>query len=484
VTSEEIRIGGEILEEVAGILPGDVSTEKSFAADLDSLSMVEVVAAEENCDTTSPEQVADEDEPHHHRRCRQVHREAQTRRVTEVLVTGLGATTPLGGDVPSTWAAMLAGKSGVRKIDAEWAQDLPVRLVANLAAEPTDTLERVQARRLDRSQQVALVAAREAWADAGTPEVDPERLAVVVGTGIGGAVTLLGQDDIMELQGHRRVSPLTIPMLMPNGAAAIVGLEIGARAGVHTPVSACASGAEAIAWGLDVIRSGRADVVVVGGAEACIHPVLLAGFSQMQALSTRNDDPEAASRPFDKGRDGFVFGEGAGVLVLERAEYAKARGARVYARLAGAGITADAHHIAAPDPVGAGASRAITKAVQDAGLTAADIGHANAHATSTPLGDTAEAAALLSALGEHPVVTSTKSMTGHLLGAAGAVEAIATLLAVRDGLVPFTRNLDDPDDDIRLDLARDKPREITLHAAVNDSFGFGGHNVALVFTAA
>jgi 3-oxoacyl-[acyl-carrier-protein] synthase II len=404
--------------------------------------------------------------------------------MTEVLVTGLGATTPLGGDVPSTWAAMLAGESGVRKIDADWAQDLPVRIAANLAVEPTDTLERVQARRLDRSQQVALVAAREAWADAGTPEVDPERLAVVIGTGIGGLLTLLRQDDILEKQGHRRVSPLTIPMLMPNGAAATVGLEIGACAGVHTPVSACASGAEAIAWGLHIIRSGRADVVVVGGAEACIHPLPLAGFAQMQALSTCNDDPEAACRPFDKGRDGFVIGEGAGILVLERAEYAKARGARVHAELAGAGITSDAYHIAAPDPVGAGASRAITQAVQDAGLTAADIGHANAHATSTPLGDAAEAAALLNALGEHPVVTSTKSMTGHLLGAAGAVEAIATLLTVRDGVVPFTRNLDDPDDNIRLDLVRDEPRQIALHAAVNDSFGFGGHNVALIFAAA
>ncbi|MGB9376123.1 MAG: beta-ketoacyl-ACP synthase II [Mycobacteriales bacterium] len=404
--------------------------------------------------------------------------------MTEVLVTGLGATTPLGGDVASTWAAMLEGKSGVRKLEDEWAEQLPARIVARLAVEPTETLERVQARRLDRSQQVALVAAREAWADCGAPEIDPERLAVVVGTGIGGALTLLGQDDILESKGHRRVSPLTIPMLMPNGPAATVGLALGARAGVHAPVSACASGAEAVAMGLDIIRAGRADVVVVGGAEACIHPLPLAGFAQMQALSTRNDEPEAASRPFDKARDGFVLGEGAGMLVLERAGFAEARGAKVYARLAGAGMSADAHHIAAPDPVGAGASRAIIKAVQDAGLTAADIGHVNAHATSTPVGDTAEAAALLSSLGEHPVVTSTKSMTGHLLGAAGAVEAIATLLAIRDGKVPATINLDDPDDDIRLDIARVSPREVKLLAAVNDSFGFGGHNVALVFTAA
>lgn len=404
--------------------------------------------------------------------------------MTVVLITGLGATTPLGGDVASTWKALLAGASGVRPLKPEWADQLPVKIAANLAVEPTETLERVQARRLDRSQQVALVAAREAWADAGCPAVDKQRLAVVIGTGIGGAVTLLDQDDILEAKGHRRVSPLTIPMLMPNGPAATVGLEVGAQAGVHAPVSACASGAEAIALGLDMIRANRADVVVVGGAEACIHPLPLAGFAQMQALSTRNDDPGAASRPFDKARDGFVLGEGAGVLVLERAEYARARGARVYGQLAGAGMTADAYHIAIPDPVGAGASRAIGQAVADAGLQPADIGHVNAHATSTPVGDTSEAAAIRSAIGNHPVVTSTKSMTGHLLGAAGAVEAIATVLAVRHGLVPPTRNLDNPDDNIELDIAVVQPREVSLSAAISDSFGFGGHNVALVFAAA
>ncbi len=404
--------------------------------------------------------------------------------MTVVLITGLGTTTPLGGDVASTWKALLAGASGVRPLKPEWADQLPVKIAANLAVEPTETLERVQARRLDRSQQVALVAAREAWADAGCPAVDKQRLAVVIGTGIGGAVTLLDQDDILEAKGHRRVSPLTIPMLMPNGPAATVGLEVGAQAGVHAPVSACASGAEAIALGLDMIRANRADVVVVGGAEACIHPLPLAGFAQMQALSTRNDDPGAASRPFDKARDGFVLGEGAGVLVLERAEYARARGARVYGQLAGAGMTADAYHIAIPDPVGAGASRAIGQAIADAGLQPADIGHVNAHATSTPVGDTSEAAAIRSTIGSHPVVTSTKSMTGHLLGAAGAIEAIATVLAVRHGLVPPTRNLDNPDDDIGLDIAVGQPREVSLSAAVSDSFGFGGHNVALVFTAA
>jgi len=399
----------------------------------------------------------------------------------DIAVTGIGATTPVGGDAPSTWQALLAGRSGVRVLDEPWAQDMPVRIAATLAVEPADVLERVQARRLDRCQQVALVAAREAWADAGRPDVEPERLGVVVGTGIGGALTLLAQDDALEAGGPRKVSPLTVPMLMPNGPAAAVGLDLGARAFVRAPVSACASGAEAIALGLDQLRAGRADVVVVGGAEACIHPLPMAGFAKMQALSTRNDEPERASRPFDKARDGFVLGEGAGMLVLERAADAAARGAKIYGLLAGAGISADSYHIAAPEPDGAGAARAIRQAVADGGLSPVDIGHVNAHATSTPVGDTAEAAAILAALGGHPVVTSTKSVTGHLLGAAGAVEAIATVLAVRDGVIPPTLNLEDPDDAVTLDVVRVSPRQVALSAALNDSFGFGGHDVALAF---
>jgi len=404
--------------------------------------------------------------------------------MTDVVITGLGATTPLGGDVASTWAAMLAGKSGVVPLTEEWAGDLPAKIAARLAVDPATVLDRVEARRLDRVQQAAVVAAREAWADAGKPEVDSERLAVAVGSGIGGALTLLGQYDALLDRGPRRVSPLTVPMLMPNGPAAAVGLELGARGGVHTPVSACASGAEAIALGLDLIRAGRADIVVAGGTEACIHPLPMAGFAQMRALSYRNDEPEQASRPFDKGRDGFVLGEGAGVLVLERAEHARARGATIHGILAGAGVTADGYHITAPDPVGAQASRAIRLALADAGLSPADVGHVNAHATSTPVGDVAEAQAIRTALGDHPVITAAKSMTGHLLGAAGAVEAIATVLAIKHGLIPMTRNLDNVDDEVTLDVVRGEPRRATITAALNDSFGFGGHNVALAFTAA
>ena len=408
---------------------------------------------------------------------------------TDVVVTGLGATTPLGGTVDSTWEALLAGQSGVSRITEDWVQEFPAQLVAALAADPTEQIDRVRARRLDRSQQVAVIAAEQAWADSGAADsgVAPERIAVVFGTGIGGALTLLGQDDVLEQKGPKRVSPFTIPMLMPNGPAAAVGLSIGARGGVHAPVSACASGAEAIRWGLDLLRLDRADIVLVGGAEACVHPLPMAGFAAMRAMSTRNDEPERASRPFDKGRDGFVLGEGAAALVLERADSAAARGARVHARVAGAGATADGYDLVAPHPEGEGAGRAITAALRDAGLSPADIGHVNAHATSTPVGDTAEAAAIRSSLGEHVLVSATKSQTGHLLGAAGALESVFTILALREQIVPATANLDDPDDDAAvqaLDIVRHEPRRATLSAAVNDSFGFGGHNIALVFTTA
>ncbi|MGH3655591.1 MAG: beta-ketoacyl-ACP synthase II [Micromonosporaceae bacterium] len=404
----------------------------------------------------------------------------------DVVVTGLGATTPLGGDVASTWDALLAGRSGIGALTEEWAADLPVRIAGRLAEEPSTKIERVKARRMDRSEQVALIAAEEAWTDANLgaeePGVDTERLGVVLGSGIGGAITLLAQDDILEAHGPRRVSPHTIPMLMPNGPAAHVGLRFNARAGVHCPASACATGAEAIAWGLDMIRAGRADVVLAGGTEAVIHPLPMAAFSSMRAMSTRNDEPERASRPWDKGRDGFVLGEGSGVLVLERAEHAAARGARVYARLASAGMTSDGYDIVQPHPQGEGAVRAIRKALAEAGLSGSEIKHVNAHATSTPVGDMAEVKALREVLGDQFALSSTKSMTGHLLGAAGAIESIAAILAVYHSAVPPTINLEDPDDDLDLDIVTGTARKIDIPAALNNSFGFGGHNAALVFT--
>jgi 3-oxoacyl-[acyl-carrier-protein] synthase II len=405
-----------------------------------------------------------------------------------VVVTGLGATTPIGGDIASTWDGLLTGRSGAKLLEDEWAADLPVRIAAPVAVDPLEVLDRVEARTLDRSQQLALVAAREAWTDAGLGDgaVEPERLAVVVASGIGGVLTLLSQYDVLRERGARRVSPHTVPMLMPNGPAATVGLALCARAGVHTPVSACASGAEAIALAIDLLRAGRADVVVAGGTEAAIASLPIAGFAAMRALSTREDDPQAASRPYDKARDGFVLGEGAAIVVLETEEHAKARGARIYAEAAGAGISADAHHVAAPEPTGAGAARALSIAIRDAELAPADIAHVNAHATSTPLGDVAEASALRTALGsavDNVTVTANKSCTGHLLGAAGALEAAITVLTLNKQTVPPTRNLDDPDDEVGLDVVRIEPRALSGHAALSNSFGFGGHNVTLAFKA-
>jgi 3-oxoacyl-[acyl-carrier-protein] synthase II len=406
----------------------------------------------------------------------------------DVVVTGLGATTPLAGDVASTWDALLAGRSGVSTIDADWVDryELPSRIAAQLAVEPTEVLPRVEARRLDRCEQVAMIAARQAWADAGLDEdaVQPERLAVIVGTGIGGALTLLSQDDLLETVGLRKVSPLTVPMLMPNGPAAHVGLQFRARAGVHAPVSACASGAEALAWAWRMLKTGEADVVIAGGAEACITSITMAGFSQARTMSTRNDDPARASRPWDVDRDGFVLGEGAGIMVLERAEFAAARGARVYGKLAGIGTSADAYHITGPDPEGLGQARAITAALRSAGIDPVDVGHVNAHATSTQAGDVTETVAVRNAIGDHPVLTAPKSALGHLLGAAGAVEAIITLLSLRDSVIPPTLNLENLDPGVQLDVVAGEPRKVKLDAAVSDSFGFGGHNVALAFTPA
>jgi len=403
-----------------------------------------------------------------------------------IVVTGLGATTPVGGTVTETWEAVLAGQSGVTLMPFDWVEtyQLPVKIAATIKQSPLEVLARVEARRLDPAGQYGLIAAREAWADAGTPEVEPERLGVVMGSGIGGVHTLLDQWDTLKEKGVRRVFPLAVPMLMPNGPAAAVSLELGARAGAHTPVSACSSGAEAIGYAVEMIRSGRADVVVAGGTEAAMHPMPIAGFAAMQALSTRNDDPERASRPYDTGRDGFVLGEGAAVIVLESEEHARARGTRIYAEVAGVGMTSDAYHIAAPDPEGAGAARAMRDAVERAGLSPKDIVHINAHATSTPVGDIAESNAIRRAFGDdvdHMPVSATKSMTGHLLGAAGALEAIFTILAIHHRLAPATINLDDFDPAIKLDVVHSEHRQLPEGdiAALNNSFGFGGHNLAL-----
>ena len=409
---------------------------------------------------------------------------------TTVVVTGLGATTPIGGDAVSTWEAALKGVSGAATFTGQWVDDfeLPVTFGAQLAVPASDMLTKVQLRRLDPSSQYALIAAQEAWKDAGSPEPEPTRLGVCMASGIGGLWTLLDNWDAMKAGGPRRVFPLSIPMLMPNAPAATVSLEVGARAGAHTPVSACASGAEAIAMAIDMIRNGRADIVVAGGTEAVVHPLPVAAFAAMMALSTRNGDPATASRPYDVARDGFVLGEGAGVVVLESEEHAKARGARIHAEILGAGMSSDAHHIAAPEPEGLGAARAIAQALEVSGLQGSDLDHINAHATSTPAGDVAEARAIRRALGsaaDSIAVSATKSMTGHLLGAAGAVEAVFAICAVRERIAPPTINITEVDPVIDLDVVRDKPRQLGDGTrpviALNNSFGFGGHNVALTF---
>jgi 3-oxoacyl-[acyl-carrier-protein] synthase II len=406
-----------------------------------------------------------------------------------VVVTGLGAITPVGTNVASTWESFLAGRSGVQQLTDEWAADLPARIAAWAAADPASMMDRVKARRMDRCEQFAMVAAREAWADAGSPDVDPERLGVAVSTGIGGVGSTLAAYDTLRERGWQRVSPFTVPMLMPNGSAGWISIELGARAGVHTTVSACASGAEGIGYAMEMIRSGRADVVLAGGTEAAILKLNIAAFAAMRALSLRNDEPERASRPFDKGRDGFVLGEGAGMLVLESAEHAAKRGARVLAVAAGVGYSSDAHHIAQPNPDGSGAKLALRRVLADARLDPEQVTHVNAHATSTQAGDVVEAQAIASVLGSAAsgvVVSATKSMTGHLLGGAGAVEAVAAIMALRSKTAPPTINLEDPDDEAGLTI-RPEPVELRQRtsapmAVLNNSFGFGGHNVALAFT--
>jgi 3-oxoacyl-[acyl-carrier-protein] synthase II len=404
-----------------------------------------------------------------------------------VVVTGLGALTPIGKNVSETWTNALAGKSGIVRINQPWAEGLAAQIAGLVTVDPFEVLDRVSARRMDRSTQLGVIAVKEAWADAGSPDIDKERLGVFFGTGIGGLSTVLEQYDILNSRGPDRVNPMTVPMIMPNSAAAMVGLEVGARAGVHSPVSACATSAEAIAGALEMIRNNRADIVVAGGTEACVNRLAIAAFASMRALSTRNDEPQLASRPYDLDRDGFVMGEGAGALILEEEEHALKRGAKIYGVVSGAGMSSDGYHIAAPEPEGAGASRAMVSALKDANAKAADVSHINAHATSTPVGDIAEYKAMRSALGgalDDVVVTATKSMTGHLLGGAGAVESVFTIMGLKEGLIPPTINLNNQDPEIQVNVAKDVPFKLASDArfALNNSFGFGGHNVCIAFS--
>jgi len=412
-------------------------------------------------------------------------------RAPDVVITGMGMTTPLGGDLESTWQAALAGESGVRSLDNDWAATygLPVNIAAQVKVHPSQVLSGPEIRRMDPSAQYAVIAMREAWADAGSPDVPPERLGAVVSSGIGGIWTTLDAWDTLRDKGARRVLPMTVPMLMPNSPSAYVELELGARAGAHALVSACASGAEAIGYAAEMIRSGRADVVVAGGTEAAVHPMPLAAFAASRTLSLRNDDPEGASRPYDVERDGFVLGEGAGIVVLESAAHAAARGARVYGHVAGVGLSSDGYHLTSPEPGGRGQIAAMRAAMADAEVAPSDIVHLNAHATSTVVGDLIEAHSVRQVLGgaaDGVALSATKSMTGHLLGGAGAVETIFAVLALHHRTAPPTINVSQPDPDLVLDLVRDTPRELPSGqvAAINNSFGFGGHNVALVVTSA
>lgn len=410
----------------------------------------------------------------------------------KIVVTGLGATTPLGGTVSDSWKALLAGESGTSSLEQEWVarHELPVTFAAQARVKADEVLDRVEFKRLDPSSQFALVAGREAWADAGAPEVAPERLAVDWSTGIGGVWTLLDAWDALREKGPRRVMPMTVPMLMPNAPGAAIGMDLHARAGIRTVVSACASSTEAIANAYDHLQAGLADVIIAGGSEAAIHPLPIAAFANMQALSKRNDSPATASRPYDVTRDGFVLGEGAGAVVLETEEHAKARGARIYAELAGGAVTSDSYHITAPDPEGSGAARAMISTIEHAGATRDDVVHINAHATSTPTGDIAEYKALLRVFGDHLpniAVSATKGATGHLLGGAGAIEAVFTILALHNRTAPPTINLTEQDPEILLDVVT-SPRTLGDGAvpaqkllALSNSFGFGGHNAVIAF---
>ncbi|WP_330251176.1 KasA/KasB family beta-ketoacyl-ACP synthase [Nocardia sp. NBC_00565] len=400
-----------------------------------------------------------------------------------VVVTSLAATTSIAGDVDSTWKGLLNGESGIDVLDDSFVEkfELPVRIGGHLKVKPSESLTRQEAHQMSYVEQMAVVLAREVWRNAGSPEVDKNRLGVAIGTGLGGGEFIAAARDRLQNGGYRKISPLTVQRIMPNGSAACVGLELGARAGVVTPVSACSSGSEAIANAWQMIVMGDADMVVTGGVEGSIQAVPIAAFTMMRAMSTRNEEPRAASRPFDKDRDGFVFGEAGAMMIIETEEHAKARGATIHARLMGAGITSDAFHLVAPDLDGKGAARAMTRAMQKSGITKSDVTHVNAHATATPIGDTAEALAINSAVGDHASVYAPKSALGHSIGAVGALESVLTVLTVRDGIVPPTLNLDNQDPEIELDVVKGQARPGRIDYAVNNSFGFGGHNVAIAF---
>ncbi|MDZ7882609.1 MAG: 3-oxoacyl-ACP synthase KasA [Mycobacterium sp.] len=400
-----------------------------------------------------------------------------------VVVTAVTATTALAPDIESTWKGLLAGESGIRVLDDDFVGkwDLSVKIGGHLA-EPLDPLmSRLELRRMSYVQRMSKYVGNQLWESAGKPEVDPDRFSVVIGTGLGGGEKIVEMYDAMNEGGPRKVSPLAVQMVMPNGAAAVVGLELGARAGVITPVSACSSGSEAIAHAWRQIVMGDADIAVCGGVEGMIEALPIAAFSMMRAMSTKNDDPEGASRPFDKNRDGFVFGEAGAMMIIETEEHAKARGAKPLARLMGAGISSDAFHMVAPAPDGLRAGHAMKRAMETAGLSPSDISHVNAHATATPIGDTAEANALRVAGVGHAAVYAPKSALGHSIGAVGALESILTVLALRDGVIPPTLNYETPDPEIDLDVVAGEPRYGDYQYAINNSFGFGGHNVALAF---
>ena len=400
-----------------------------------------------------------------------------------VVVTAVTATTSIAPDIESTWKGLLAGESGIRVLEDEFVGkwDLQVKIGGHLK-EPLDPLmSRLEHRRMSYVQRMSKYLGNQLWETAGRPEVDPDRFSVVIGTGLGGGEKIVEMYDAMNEGGPRKVSPLAVQMVMPNGAAAVVGLELGARAGVITPVSACSSGSEGIAHAWRQLVMGDADIAVCGGVEGMIEALPIAAFSMMRAMSTRNDDPEGASRPFDKDRDGFVFGEAGALMVIETEEHAKARGAKPLARLMGAGISSDAFHMVAPAPDGLRAAHAMKRAMETAGLSAKDISHVNAHATATPIGDTAEANALRAAGVEHAAVYAPKSALGHSIGAVGALESILTVLALRDGVIPPTLNYETPDPEIDLDVVAGEPRYGEYQYAINNSFGFGGHNVALAF---